>query len=36
VIDVFIKGRRLEKDDRHSQFYQKYDSRPKRGGGGGF
>jgi imidazolonepropionase-like amidohydrolase len=33
VIDVFIKGRRLPADDRHSQFYQKYNARPKSGGG---
>ncbi len=30
VTDVFIKGRRVSMDDRHTRFYEKYNSRPKR------
>ena len=33
VVEVFIKGRRVPMDDRHTELYQKYNSRPKRGGG---
>ncbi len=30
VTDVFIDGRRVPLDDRHSELYQKYNARPKR------
>jgi imidazolonepropionase-like amidohydrolase len=33
VTDVFIKGRRVPPDDRHHRFYEKYNARPKAGGG---
>jgi imidazolonepropionase-like amidohydrolase len=33
VEEVFIKGRRMPPDDRHFRFYEKYNARPKAGGG---
>ena len=33
VSHVFIKGRNVPMDDRHTQFYMKYNTRPKGGGG---
>jgi imidazolonepropionase-like amidohydrolase len=33
VTEVFIKGRRVPPDDRHHRFYEKYDGRPRVGGG---
>lgn len=32
VQEVFINGRRVPMDDRHTRFYEKYNSRPKSGG----
>jgi imidazolonepropionase-like amidohydrolase len=33
VTDVFIKGRRVPMDDRHTRFFEKYNGRPKAAGG---
>ena len=33
VVEVFIKGRRVPMDDRHRKLYEKYNARPKGGGG---